>query len=433
MKAKSTIFSKNLLECRAGFEYNMKVSFMSSPIKIIDTTLRDGLQSPLWDDFGKYYPSTSDKCEVVKALAKYGVDYIEIFSPSVSRREADDLKAILETRDEISRELGKPIHILTHVRCHPRDIEEALKYKIDGLNFYMGTSEISRKSNHGKTLREIVKMVRPLLSDIKKNYPHLLMRFSGEDAFRTKIADLFFVFDSVADIVDRLGIPDTVGVATPREVAARIKLIKKRYPNVPLEGHFHNDRGLSLINALTAVESGMEYLNTAVLGLAERSGITSLTSFIFNLYLINPKLVKDYDISLSYPLNVLVADILDAHVPATEPVSLSNRTHSAGVHTQAVKKDASVYEAHSLARFGVTEQRLLLGPLSGKHIIHYYLSEVLNYSGITEQIAENITTIFKDRSEEITKNKTPKILLDEIATGARLPRIDKPTVHLENI
>lgn len=397
---------------------------------VIDTTLRDGLQSPLWDDTGVYYPRPKDKRLITEALIQYGVPFMEVFSPIVNNRERNDLGMVIATRDKMaqSRE-GEPTAILAHVRCHPKDVEAALKYGVDGLNFYMGTSEESRASNHGKKLEDIVRIARPIIEEVRRNNPNLLLRFSGEDAFRTPIEDLFAVYDPIADLVDRFGTPDTVGIATPDQVKERVYLLRERYPNVDLEGHFHNDRGYALINAVTAIQAGMKYINTSILGLAERSGITSMTALMFNLFLEDPSLVNGYDYSLSYPLNVLMADILKMQVPTSEPISLTNRTHSAGVHT----RDTSIYEAHHLERLGVNQQRLLLNPLSGKHLIKYYLTHILNYVDVTDTVAEEITITFKGRVEEIHQGNAPQELLEEIASTSGLSKLQKPVSHVEII
>jgi homocitrate synthase len=152
-----------------------------------------------------------------------------------------------------------------------------------------------------------------------------------------------------------------------------------------------------------------------VLGIGERSGITSLTSLIYNLYL-----DRDYDhlegyhLRGSYPLNVLVADKLKMLVPPKEPVSLTNRTHSAGVHQKAVLNSASAYEAHPLDQFGVSESEILLGPLSGWNAIHYFLKEI-RYFQLDESTARDITAVFKDRVYELAPDISPEEVLVDIA------------------
>lgn len=383
-------------------------------LKLIDTTLRDGLQSPLWHDCRKFYPSKQEKLAIFEALARYGVPFIEVFSPMVSRREEEDLSAMLVKRDEL-RQAKIPISVLIHVRCHSKDVETALSYPVDGLNFYFGISPEAREFNHGKALQEMINMAVPLMKTVRQSQPDLLLRFSGEDAFRTEEKELFAVYDELAPWVDRFGTPDTVGTATPETVARRIKTLKKRYPEVALEGHFHNDRGLALINTLTAIRAGMEYINTSLLGLAERSGITSLTALLFNLYLDNPAISQEFTLGSSYSLNQLMARIMGMSIPMTEPISLINRTHTAGVHTNAVLKNPSVYEGYDLSSFGVTERCLLLGPLSGRHVIGYYLTNRLNFPEVSEEVLLAIAQDFKNKATGLKKGQTPVLLLDQIA------------------
>jgi homocitrate synthase len=399
--------------------------------EVIDTSLREGLQSPRLDDIGKYNLSPNERIEIATALMKYGIRFMEVFSPVVNEKERSNLALLIEARNNHCLETGRPTFILAHVRCHPQDVEAALKAGVDGLNFYMGISSEAQTFNHGKRLDEIVRIARPLLEDIRRNHPRILLRFSGEDAFRTPIDDQFAVYDPIVDLVDRIGTPDTVGTTTPRLVAKRVAQLKDRYPNVPLEGHFHDDRGLSLINSITAIQAGMQYIQTSVLGMGERSGITSLTALLFNLYLEDPKLLDDFDVSQSYSLNVLFANILGIQVPTTEPVSLTNRTHSAGVHISAVLKGTEAYEAHNLQAFGINERRLLLGSLSSRRTIQYFLTNILNFVGVTEEIACAIYSQFKQRFPEMYNGEKPTHLLEEIAKNFQLTRLEKPSSHKE--
>jgi homocitrate synthase len=402
------------------------------PFEVIDTTLRDGLQNPETPEHGKYSLSIPERVEIFTALVKYGVRYVEVFSPLVNSAEKESLAAIVSRRNELVENFGYT-HILGHVRCEEKDVRAAIEAGVDGLNMYMGTSQESQEFNHGKGLAEVARKARTLLENIRRDYPHLQLRFSGEDAFRTPMRDLYKVYDGISDTVDRFGMPDTVGVATPQEVSKRVRALRKRYPSVDLEGHFHNDRGYSMINAVAAALAGMRYMDTSVLGLAERSGITSQTGLIFNLYLENPQLVAGFSLEDSYALNVLVASIMEMQVPYTEPISLTNSTHSAGVHTSAMLKNSKVYQAHPLEKFGVTETRLLLGPLSGWHVVDYYLTHVLNYEGVTDTIAKEITNIFKNKCTNGSAKENPTNVLQQIAEDYRLAQKAKPLTHIEQL
>lgn len=383
-------------------------------LEIIDTTLRDGQQTSLLHDHYKYFFTPTDKEEILRALIIYGVKFVELFAPVVSPQERDDFQSLKRVRDSLIAQKGYTF-LLTHVRCHPKDVESAIQAGADGLNFFIGTSDASRQYNHGNNLDAIIHKVVPLLEDVRRNHPGLILRFSGEDAFRTRLEDLFYVYDAVSPFVDRLGIPDTVGVATPEVVVERVELLRQRYPHVGLEGHFHDDRGFSLYNALQAARAGMGYINTTVLGIAERSGITSMTSLLFNLYIDRDyDLLDGYQLRGSYPINVLVADKLKMLVPSKEPVSLTNRTHTAGVHQNAVLHNAATYEAYPLDLFGVSETEILLGPLSGWNVIHYFLKEIRYYE-LDESLAKQIAVVFKERVYQQSPDSSPEQVLIAVA------------------
>lgn len=403
------------------------------PLEIIDTTLREGQQTSLLHDHYKYFFTRADKEEMLRALIIYGVKFVELFAPVVSAQERDDFAALKAVRDDLITQKGYTF-LLAHVRCHPRDVESAIEAGADGLNFYIGTSAEAQAFNHGRDLTAIAREARALLEDVRRHHPHLVLRFSGEDAFRTRESDIYRVYDEIAPLVSRFGLPDTVGVATPGVIAHRIEALRTRYPQHDFEGHFHDDRGFALVNALEAVQQGVRYLNTTVLGIGERSGITSLTALLFNLHIDHDyDKLEGYHLRGSYPLNVLVADKMQMLVPAREPVSLTNRTHTAGVHQNAVLRDSSAYEAHPLDLFGVSESEILLGPLSGWNLIHYFLKEI-RYFQVDEATAKAIAVAFKDRVYHLAPEQSPEQVLLTIAEHdfglTRLALPDGPRAQL---
>ncbi|NJN92888.1 MAG: pyruvate carboxyltransferase [Anaerolineales bacterium] len=376
---------------------------------------------------------SNDKVEIARALIVFGVKFIELFAPIVSPQERDDFAAIKAVRDELIMQKGYTF-LLAHVRCHPDDIASAIEAGADGLNFYIGLSETSRMYNHGRDLEELTRRARLLLEEVRRHHPELILRFSGEDAFRTPEPHLFQVYDEIVPFVDRLGTPDTVGVATPTGVVQRIKALRERYPTMNFEGHFHDDRGFGLINALEAVKSGMRYINTTLLGVGERSGITSMTALFFNLYIDKAyDHLEGYNLRGSYPINVMFASKLKKLVPSKEPVSLTNRTHTAGVHQKALLNNAGTYEAFPLDQFGVSESEVLLGPLSGWNIVHYFLKEIKGYN-LDEGTARQIAAVFKERVYNIGPNDSPTEILIEIAENQfGLSHITVPERFKDNI
>lgn len=385
----------------------------------IDTTFRDGQQSPLMFDSGKYRFSFADKKVLLNGLIRLGVRRFEFFSPVVSRSEQNDF---LRLKAFIEQNVREKISCYAHVRAHPQDIEEAIRAGFDGLQIYMGIAERAQKYSHGYSFATIAKMIKETIIAVRLKYPLLSIRFSVEDCFRTPLEDTFRIYDSIYKYVDTFGMPDTVGIATPELVKHHVRALRVRYPKAMLECHFHNDRGLSLINTLTAIEAGVSYVDTSIWGMAERSGITSLTGILLNLFFEQKELCKNYNLEYSYPLNVLMGSILKWHVPYNEPVSLTNRTHTAGVHQKAVINHHGLYEAHDLHKFGVTRNQLLLGPLSGWNLIYYYLREI-DYFDVTPDQAKEIAKLFKKQVDRITKRNRPELLLRKVIEEFKLERL----------
>lgn len=395
---------------------------------VIDTTFRDGQQSPLMFDSYKYRFTIEDKKNLIYGLIQLGIKNFEFFAPNVSKSEARDF---IEIKNYVSSLKVHGIKLLAHCRCHPKDIEEAIKAGFDGLNLYIGMTEYAQRYSHGMKFKEIIINVKKIIETTRKFYPNLYLRFSAEDSFRTPLEDIFKMYDEVYKFVDTFGMPDTVGIATPTIVTKRIKAVKRRYPKVDIECHFHNDRGLSLINAVTAITNGASYVDTSIWGMAERSGITSITALLLNLYYENKSLCKNYNLKICYPLNILMGSILKLHVSPTEPVSITNRTHTAGVHQKAVLNNPYIYEAHDLKNFGVEKNQLFLGPLSGKNLIYYYLREIEYYDLTPDQAAE-IAKEFKSKSAEMNKKNKPEAVLKKIVSQYNLPKLLIKKEYLKN-
>jgi homocitrate synthase len=406
--------------------------FQPRPLELIDTTLREGSHTSLLHDHYKYFFNQNDKMEIARALILYGVKFIELFAPIVSPQEREDFAAIKAVRDELIMQQGYTF-LLAHVRCHPDDVESAIAAGADGLNLYIRLSDTARYS-HGKDLETVIRRTRALLADLSTNYPDLILRFSGEDAFRTSEENIFRVYDELLPYVHRFGTPDSVGVATPAGVAQRLRALRQRYPDVDFEGHFHDDRGFALANTLAAVQNGMRYVQTTLLGVGERSGITSMTALLFNLFIDKAyDHLKGYHLRDSYPINVMFASKLKKLVPSKEPVSLTNRTHTAGVHQKAMLAHTATYEAFPLDQFGVNESEVLLGPLSGWNIVHYFLKEI-KYYNLDEGTARQIAAVFKERIYNLGPQDSPaEILLDIAENEFGLSRTAVPERFKDNI
>ncbi len=397
-----------------------KISFKG----IVDTTLRDGQQSPLLYDYRKYRFNLEDKMSLIKGMLELGINHIELFSPVVSQIEKNDITQIIN----FVKKQSKKVQLLAHCRIHEYDIEEAVNTGFGGINLYMGVSTLAQKYKYQKDFSQVKKTINKIIKKTRLIYPDLYIRFSIEDAFRTKLSDIYSIYDDLSPYVNTFGIPDTVGIASPEQVGKTVKLLKLRYPNTDLECHFHNDRGLAIANSISAIEAGAQFIDASIWGLAERSGITSLTALLLNLDLLKKNLSKSYKLSLCYPINVLMGSILKAQVPYTEPVSLTNRTHIAGVHQKAVVGNNDTYESVNLSKFGVNKNQLLLGPLSGWNLLYYYLTNVENFR-LSVKDAKLIAGEFKQEVAVITPDRNPKDILLAIVERWKLRKKAVPKTY----
>lgn len=178
----------------------------------------------------------------------------------------------------------------------------------------IGTSSKLMEHSHGKDIAYIAAKAKEVIEYVKSKGVEI--RFSGEDSFRSDFSDIVKLYSLVDSLgVDRVGIADTVGVATPMEVFNKIDALRK-VVSCDIETHFHNDTGCATANAYVALEAGATHVDTTVLGIGERNGITPLGSlmacimptdreFILNKY----KLEK-----LSY-LEQLVAKFVSVEIP----------------------------------------------------------------------------------------------------------------------
>jgi homocitrate synthase len=153
--------------------------------------------------------------------------------------------------------------------------------------------------------------------------------------------------------VDRVGVADTVGIADPLGTHQLISSLR-RAVDCDIEFHGHNDSGCAIANALCALQAGATHIDTTVLGIGERNGITSLGGLIARLYTLDPELVRKYDLPLLREIEILVAGKVGVDVPFNTPIT--GRTafhHKAGVHTNAVLRNPTSYEAINPADFGL--------------------------------------------------------------------------------
>jgi homocitrate synthase len=321
---------------------------------IIDSTLREGEQ------FAKAHYTTQQKIQIARALDEFGVEYIELTSPVASPQSFEDCKAIAN--------LGLKTKILTHTRCHMADARQAVATGVAGVDILFGTSSYLRQFSHGKNIDQIIESAREVIEFIKSS--RCEVRFSSEDTFRSEEADLLRVYQAVDAMgVDRVGLADTVGVATPRQLYTLVSELR-RHIKAGIEFHGHNDSGCAIANSFTALEAGATHIDTSILGIGERNGITPLGGFIARLYSYNKDLVKKYKLEMLYELEKMVAEVVRIDIPFNNYITgETSFTHKAGMHTKAVMLNPGAYEIIDPQDFGLQRTISIAHRLTGKNAI----------------------------------------------------------------
>lgn len=323
-------------------------------LRLVDSTLREGEQ------FAAAAFTTDQRVEIARRLDALGVDLIEATSPIASPRAARDFERLAG--------LGLRARLAAHVRCRHDDVAAALERGADAIHVCLGTSPHLRRSGHGRDLSGILAMAAEVLGPLVER--EVEVRFSCEDAFRTPARDVVRIAQLADSIgVDRIGLADTVGAATPTQVAERVGLVRSTV-DCDIEFHGHNDGGCAVANAWAAYEAGATHLDTTVLGIGERNGIASLSGVVARAALSRDALIERLDLPRLVELDAYVADALAMDVPfnacITSPTAF---THKAGLHAKAVIAEPSSYESLEPADFGLTREVLLAHALVGRHAI----------------------------------------------------------------
>ena len=347
---------------------------------LVDTTLREGEQC------GKANFRTQDKLEIAQALDAFGVEYIEVTSPAVSLQSQRDAAAIVK--------LALRARVISHSRCVVDDVRAALDTGVRGLGLLFATSRILRESSHGKSIQQIVDAMGPPIELALR--AGVEVRFSCEDAFRTEEADLMTVYAAAARLgVHRIGISDTVGIATPRQVFHLVRAVRSRV-TCDLGFHGHNDTACAVANAYEAVSAGATHVDVSVLGIGERVGITPLGAFVARMYSLQPQEVAQrYRLGQLREVERLVARVLGVEIPFNNPLTGETAySHKAGMHLKAMTNNSGSYEIIPPEAFGVTRRLIIGSRLTGRAAVGYRAREI----GITfgEQQLKAVTAHIKE-------------------------------------
>ncbi|KAL7316397.1 homocitrate synthase lys21, variant 2 [Mucor circinelloides] len=354
-----------------------------SNFKIIESTLREGEQ------FANAFFTTEKKVEIAKALDDIGVDYLELTSPAASEQSRNDCTVISN--------LGLKAKILTHVRCHMDDAKLAIDTGVDGLDVVIGTSSFLREFSHGKDMEYITKQAIEVITYIKSK--GLEVRFSTEDSFRSDLVDLLSIYKAVDKIgVNRVGIADTVGCANPRQVYELVKTLRS-VVSCDIECHFHNDTGCAIANAYAALEAGATHIDTSVLGIGERNGITPLGGLLARMYTADKEHVKTkYDLTKIREVENIVAEAVEVTVPFNNYITgYCAFTHKAGIHAKAILNNPSTYEILNPTDFGMTRYVSIGHRLTGWNAVKNRVEQL--DLDLTDEDAKAVTAKIKELAD----------------------------------
>jgi len=343
------------------------------PEKIIlyDSTLRDGEQMP-----GISF-SPDEKIEIAKMLDEIGIPEIEAGFPGSSKNELNIVKSI--------KKEGLDAKILALSRLKKEDIDAAIESEADLILLFIASSPLHLRHKLKLTEEEIKNMVEESVQYVLDH--GAIPSFSTEDSTRTPIERLEILSDiAIKNGARRIGFTDTVGCANPQAIYYLFSNMKKKLGNIPISAHLHNDFGLALYNALTALHAGANHLCVTVGGIGERGGNVPMEQLVCTLkYLYN----RDLGIKTEklYELAEMICRFTGIKLSKHHPLIGENAfTHESGIHVAAVLKNPFTYEPISPESVG-NKRRILLGKHTGHTIIDHKLETMgLSLNGFEKNI-----------------------------------------------
>lgn len=332
-------------------------------IKIFDTTLRDGEQSPGCS------MTIEDKIKIAKKLDEMGVDVIEAGFAASNNKDFEAIK-------EISK-VVKNATVVSLARCNKEDIDKAYESIKDAhhpkIHTFIATSDIHMEYKLHMSREEVIKKVKECVSYAKTKCDEI--EFSLEDATRTdKDFACKVINTAIENGATTINIPDTVGYTIPCDFTEFLIYLKNhsRIDEVEMSVHCHNDLGLATANSLTALRCGATQIECTVNGIGERAGNTAMEEVvaciktrkdIFNAY-------TDIDTKQIKPISNLVIKSTGSTVQNNKAIVGANAfRHEAGIHQAGVINNTQTYEVMNKEDYGIYEDSIVIGIHSGKNAV----------------------------------------------------------------
>ena len=396
-------------------------SHAGQPVRIFDTTLRDGEQAP------GISLDAKEKLEIAEQLARLNVDIIEAGFPITSGGDFDAVRGIAETvGTQVWDGAEAPPTIAALARCHPDDIERAADSlkpaQRSRIHVFLSTSEIHRHVlHHGASEDQIVAQAA---EGIRRALEHTDdVEFSPQDATRTDAEFLKRIVEAaVAAGATTVNIPDTVGYAIPHDFGATIGDIVRRVgPDVVVSVHCHNDLGLAVANSVEAVRNGARQVEVAVNGIGERAGNCSMEEVVMALatradLLERPTRVNTREIGRT---SRLVSTLTGYPIQFNKAVVGKNAfAHESGIHQHGVLQDRLTYEIMDAESVGMVGSQIVLGKHSGRHAFSQQLTDMgFELNAEEAQRAFDRFKELADKKVELTDADLEAIVADEITAS----------------
>jgi 2-isopropylmalate synthase len=353
---------------------------MTRIIKFYETTLRDGEQTPGINYFAE------EKLEIARALAAMGFDTLDCGFPISGQPEFEAVQLI--ARNVANAE------VCAIARAFPGDIDRAWEAVKDAAQSavqpFVSTSPLHREAKLGKTRSEVLELARTAVAHARTYTPNV--DFALEDTTRTEHD---FILEVVRAIVGEgvrfVTLCDTVGFALPWEFGQLVEDVRREFPGVRISAHCHDDMGLAVANALTAIQHGAERVDTCFNGLGERAGNAATEEVVMAIRTRRKDLDVDVRVDTTgiIPTSRLIARLSGMEPQWTKAVVGANAfAHGGGIHQDGVLKDARTYEIMRPEDIGLPahERRMYVGKLSGRAALNAQL-RTLGYELTPRQLA----------------------------------------------
>ena len=385
-----------------------------SSVKIFDTTLRDGEQSP------GASMNVDEKVLLARQLDKLGVDIIEAGFAASSEGDFDSV-------DQVSKEVKRPI-VLSLARAQEGDIKKALKAvdkaKHSGIHIFIATSDIHLQHKLRMSRNEVLDAASFAISYAKKHIDYI--EFSAEDASRSEPDFLVQVFaEAIRAGAKTLNVPDTTGYAIPSEFGSLVRYLidhTEGSNQVTWSAHCHNDLGLAVANSLAAVANGARQVECTINGIGERAGNTSLEEVVMALKTRKGLFGVDTHVITEqiYSTSRLLSQITGIPIPINKPIVGDNAfAHEAGIHQDGILKEKITYEIMTPESIGISGNRLVMGKHSGRHAFDERLKEMgFNLNKVDLNRAFLRFKELADKKKEVYDEDIEAIVAEEVL---RLP------------